>query len=115
SFHESTGVNHSNQRGDVTKAQGRYQPGLRWGRTQIQLLAQPCQVSVLAQRRVHTVQRAVRWQYTVAQNLGEANQLEGCGTALGVTGQGLLRDDKQRVARITAHGRCDSLMQIRLI
>src|SRR5699024_5150151 len=85
-----------------------------WGRTQIQLLAQPCQVSMLAQRRVHTVQRAVRWQYTVAQNLGEANQLEGCGTALGVTGQGLLRVDKPRVARIPAPGRRHSLLQIRL-
>src|SRR5699024_5068784 len=112
---ECTWMNHSHQRGYVAEAKGGHQTSLWRGRAQVELLTQPGQVRVMAKHRIHTVQRTVRRQHSVAQHLGQANQLECGSTALGVTGQGLLRNDKQRVTSIAAHRRCDALMQVRLI
>src|SRR5690625_5498327 len=108
-------MNHSHQRGYVAEAKGSHQTSLWRRRAQVELLTQPGQVRVMAKHRIHTVQRTVRRQHTVAQHLGQTNQLECGSTALGVTGQGLLRNDKQRVTSIAAHRRCDALMQVRLI
>ena len=94
----------------MAKAQGRHQPRFGRGPAQVQRLAQPHEVLVPAQLRIHAVQRTVRWNDTVAQYLAQPDELEGGGSAFGVAGQGLLRDNVKRVPVAAPEGMRNALM-----
>ena len=60
--------------------------------------ARPHPEGVLGQRGVDDIQGSVTGSHTGGEDLGQARNLEDGGAALGVTGDGLLRDRHQRVA-----------------
>ena len=83
--------------------------------TQVQGFAQPHQALMLVQHRVHAVQGAVGGQQPGPQHLGEPDDLECGGAALGVPGQGLLGHHKQRVALAAPHGGGEAFVQVGLV
>src|SRR5699024_11517512 len=82
---------------------------IKWG-------TQPDQVLRLSlNQRVNTVQRLVRWNAASAEDVNQTTGLEQCGTSLGVTSQGLLRDDEQWLVHVAANGRPQDGVQLRLV
>ena len=106
---EGTGVDDRDETGDVSEAQRGQQTGShRAGARDAPVLAttagqtdgpaRPHPEGVLGQRGVDDIQGGVAGSHTGGEDLGQARNLEDGGAALGVTGDGLLRDRHQRVA-----------------
>ena len=96
----------------MAEPEGGHDACLRRPRRQIQGLAQPHQVFVAGQHRVHAVQCPVCRHLAGPQHLRQADHLEGGGTALRVAGQGFLRHHIQWVTRGPADGGGQPLVQV---
>ena len=113
---EHTRVAQHDERADVAETERGQGRRLHVAGSESERGAQPHQVGCLRlDERVDAVQRGVRREVAGCQDVDKPAGLQQRRTCLGVTGEGLLRDDVHRCIRVAANGRPQHGVQFGLV